>query len=274
MDPRVPLVLGFLVTSVHLSAGLYAGRRWGPVANGFVTALPLTQTTAVLLIGLGQGAEGARQVVSLGPAGVALTLVFAVSALLFFHHLHLARRRPRVESLLVALLLACLLYGALAWVAERTLPVSLAVALVVFAVVFALAQGLLRRLPDAPGEKKELGLAVILLAGALGGLATAGAVQAGTAAPLLAAALAVVPVKTTANLFFGGKYYGVPYAIRVTRSLSTGLLASVTFHAATALLLGRTALGLVPSVAVALVAALGVGMGLFLASRAKPGEDK
>lgn len=257
MDPRVPLLVGFLVTSIHLAAGLYAGRRWGPVANGFVTALPLTQTTTVLLIGLSGGAESARRVVTMGPAGVALTLVFAVAALLLFHHLHVARRVPRVRSLLGALALAVLLYAALAWLAERTLPLSLLLALALFLAVFVAATLLLRRLPDAPSDKKEMGLGVIFLAGALGGLATSGAVHAANAAPVLAAALAVVPVKTTANLFFGGKYYGVPYAIRVTRSLKTGLWASVVFHVTMALTLGA-GVGLFTALPVAL------GLGLFV----------
>lgn len=264
MDPRVPLVAGFVVTSLHLSAGLYAGRRWGPVANGFVTALPLTQTTSVLLIGLSSGTDGARQVASAGPAGVALTLVFAVAALLLFHRFHVSRAWPRERSLLVALLLGVVLYAGLTWLAERTLPPTLPIALAAFALVFTAATLLLRRLPETEGARRDLGLPVILLAGALGGLATAGAVYVGSAQPVLAAALAVVPVKTTANLFFGGRYHGVPYAIRVTRSLKTGLWASVTFHASVALLLTLTALGLFGAVGVALAMGLAVGVGLYL----------
>ncbi|SHF53722.1 hypothetical protein SAMN02745148_02902 [Modicisalibacter ilicicola DSM 19980] len=252
----IALVIKMLLTAVVVIAVTLTVAHVGPRLGGIVAGTPIVLGPAFFFLGREQEAAFIAEAAVSTLHALAATLLFTIAYVLA------AGRFAALASLSMALL---------AWMAGAAvfarLPGGYGIALVTYAAVFALALGLKYwlRLPQArvraPSRWSDLLLRGVI-AGALVGVATTAATQAG---PDVSGMLIGFPVGFLVIAFTLHQRFGAPVARATVTTAQSGMLSLVAF-AATEAITAR-ALGGIIAFYLALAASLGVSALLLLATR-------
>jgi hypothetical protein len=204
-----------LITPLSVLLVSLAGRRWGPVVGGRLTALPLTSGPLVLIIFVTDGPPAARMLAAGVLAGMPTVVVFCVTYLL------LARRRSWRVCLPVAFAVTAMSAGVLSLL--RVPPVVPA-ALVGVSALRA------KRLPacdDRSGVAPawELPIRMILTTVVVQGLFALSPLVG----PRLAGMLATFPALACVLAALAHRRSGAGAAIELLRGVLAGLLPTVGF---------------------------------------------
>jgi hypothetical protein len=218
------LALKLFLTPLFIAAVTLAGRRWGPVASGLLTGLPLTSGPVSVILALQYGAHFAAQ------AAVG-SLVGQVSVCVFCLTYVLAARRmgwPASAGAAIAMFLAATaVWNTLDW----TLGAAAGVLLGVIALLtWRLPAPAAAAVPGAP-PRWDLPARMIIATLFVLVLTTA-AIALG---PQLSGLLSPFPVFGTVLAVFTHRHQGAAAAARLLRGIVVGSLAYGAFFVVTGL---------------------------------------
>lgn len=235
----VPLLI-YLVT--------LAGRRWGPLVAGWLSAFPIVAGPILLALTLEQGAPFAASAAEGTLLAVVAILVFSLAyAWACMHH-----------GVAVSMLLALLAYG-LAVAALQALRLPLGVVFVLVWCALLLAARLFPALPADSGGTRRNDLGWRMLAAALLVLlVTAGATQLGAR---LSGFFAMFPVMSTVLVGFAHAGTGRGSAVALLRGMVAGYFGFSVFCVTLAMQLRQAGVG------AAFGLALGCALLVHLAAR-------
>jgi hypothetical protein len=232
------LVLKLCLVPALISLVTLIGRRWGPNAAGWFSALPIVAGPILLTMAIEQGAGFVA-------TAAAHTLIAVIAVLVFCLAYAWASGRCGVAGALLAALAAYA--AAVAGLQLIELPPLPGFALVVC--VLALAPRLFPRMPDAgarsPVQPNDLPLR--MLAGALLSLTVTWA--AAGIGPRLSGFFAMFPVMGTILVGFSHAASGREYAVNILLGMVRGYYAFATFCVVLSLLLRGQSIGLAFGVA-------------------------
>jgi hypothetical protein len=198
-----------LITPTSVLLVSLAGRRWGPVVGGKLTALPLTSGPLVLIVAVTHGAEAARMLAAGVLAGMPAVVVFCAG------YLCLAARYEWRVCVPVAFAATAICAGLLG-----LLPVPAPASAVMVGVSAVLA----RRLPASDHRSTtpvwELPIRMVVTTGLVQGLS----VLAAVVGPRLAGVLATFPALACVLAAMAHRRSGSGAAIELMRGVLVGLL--------------------------------------------------
>lgn len=219
MDPFL------LITPLSVLLVSLAGRRWGPVVGGRLTALPLTSGPLVLIVAMTHGPASARMLAAGVLAGMPTVVVFCVM------YPYLARRHSWRVCLPVALAVTAIGAGVFSF---------LLVPLAVPAVLVGVSALCAKRLP-AHDERSfetlgwELPIRMVLTTVVVQGLSA----LTPLVGPHLAGVLATFPAVAVVLAAVTHRGSGAGAAIELLRGVLAGLLPTVFFFLALTVALGQ-----------------------------------
>lgn len=213
MDPFL------LLTPMSVLLVSLAGRRWGPVVGGRLTALPLTSGPLVLIVGATHGPTAADTLANGVLAGMPTVVVFCAS------YLHLATRHSWRVCLPASFAATALGAGVLSL---AHLPSAISAAFVGVSALLA------RRLPRSDHRSSapvwELPVRIILTTGLVQGLS----VLTTVCGPRLAGVLATFPALACVLAAMAHRGSGRGAARELLRGVLTGLLPTAALFLALA----------------------------------------
>ncbi|VXC73118.1 hypothetical protein [Massilia sp. 9I] len=224
-----------------------AGRRWGPLVAGWLSAFPIVAGPILLVIALEQGATFAASASANTLLAVLAILVFSIA---YARCAHLGM--PRAMT-------AALLTYALAVLVLTSVSLPLWAGFIAVLVALLLAPRLFGPAPAQAAAGKPAGdLPWRMLAGALLSLSVTFA--AASLGPRLSGLFAMFPVMSTVLVGFSHRTSGPGFAVALLRGMVNGYYAFAVF--CVVLSSSLSAQGIGPSFLLATIAALAVQLGV------------
>ncbi len=224
-----------------------AGRRWGPLVAGWLSAFPIVAGPILLVIALEQGAAFA--------ASASANTLLAVLAILFFSIAYARCAHLGMPRAMTAALLAY----ALAVLVLTSVSLPLWAGFIAVLVALLLAPRLFGPAPAQAAAGKPAGdLPWRMLAGALLSLSVTFA--AASLGPRLSGLFAMFPVMSTVLVGFSHRTSGPGFAVALLRGMVNGYYAFAVFCVVLSSSLRAQGIGL--SFLLATVAALVVQLGV------------
>ncbi|MCC2955979.1 hypothetical protein LK542_10175 [Massilia sp. IC2-477] len=224
-----------------------AGRRWGPLVAGWLSAFPIVAGPILLVIALEQGPAFAAAASANTLLAVLAILVFSIA---YARCAHLGM--PRAMT-------AALLAYALAVLVLKSLSLPLWAGFIAVVGALLVAPRLFGPAPGQAGSGKPANdLPWRMLAGALLSLSVTYA--ASSLGPRLSGLFAMFPVMSTVLVGFSHRSSGPGFAVALLRGMVNGYYAFAVFCVVLSLLLRAQGIGL--SFLAATMAALAVQLGV------------
>ena len=247
------------LASALVGLATLAARRWGHGVGGLLSAFPLIVGPVLLVAAERHGTAFAAQAACATLVGLVSVAAFAIA------YGHSAQRRRWPSSLIAGWAVAMLL-GFLAGRAEIGLAGATAIAL---SAIVAARLGLpaAAPAPHIPSPRGELATRMLLTAT----LIVALSLTADRFGPVVAGALAALPVLASVLAVFTHRNYGGNALVDLLRGMVVGLIAFAAFCAIVGGLIDRT--GVAVAFTVATLAAMGVQAIAVRASIARPRID-
>ncbi|MCD2515910.1 hypothetical protein LQ564_06215 [Massilia sp. G4R7] len=225
-------LLKLLLVPALIALVTLAGRRWGPLVAGWLSAFPIVAGPILLVLALEQGAAFA--------AVAAADTLMAVLAILVFSVAYARNARRGMPRAMLAALLA---YGLTVVVLQA---VSLPLGAGFVAVLAGLSVAPLLFGP-APQEEPVTGkpandLPWRMLAGAV--LAMSVTYAAASLGPRLSGLFAMFPVMSTVLVGFSHRASGAGFAVALLRGMIKGYVAFAVFCVTLSLLLRQQSIGM------------------------------
>lgn len=217
-------LLKLLLVPALIALVTLAGRRWGPLVAGWLSAFPIVAGPILLVIALEQGSDFAAAASANTLLAVLAILVFSIA---YARCAHLGM--PRAIS-------AALLAYPLAVLVLQAITVPLWAGFVVVALALLAAPRLFGPAPDqAPVGKPAGDLPWRMLAGAVLALSVTHA--ASSLGPRLSGLFAMFPVMSTVLVGFSHRASGPGFAVALLRGMVNGYYAFAVFCLVLSLLL-------------------------------------